>query len=277
MKLKHNKKRNTAFLFEALVREMTRAAIRKDQKTLANCKGILKVHFSKGTVLYEELNLYRSLYETRGLSNTSAQKLMTEVRSLHSSLTLEKAEEIFKAQSVVIKEINHNVTKNVFSNFVPNYKNIATVYQILNGELAPEKRVLLEEVVCEALTNKKNKSSDPTSPQVDNLIIKNFIKKFNERYSGALHEEQNKLLNNYVLSFSDNGLALKAYLHEEIGRLRTVVNSSLKIEEISQDEDMVDKTHKVLSLLDDCSKEKINSQMLEDILKIQHLAREIEV
>ena len=277
MKLKHNKKRNTAFLFEALVREMTRAAIRKDQKTLANCKGILKVHFSKGTVLYEELNLYRSLYETRGLSNTSAQKLMTEVRSLHSSLTLEKAEEIFKAQSVVIKEINHNVTKNVFSNFVPNYKNLATVYQILNGELAPEKRVLLEEVVCEALTNKKNKSSDPTSPQVDNLIIKNFIKKFNERYSGALHEEQNKLLNNYVLSFSDNGLALKAYLHEEIGRLRTVVNSSLKIEEISQDEDMVDKTHKVLSLLDDCSKEKINSQMLEDILKIQHLAREIEV
>ena len=277
MKLKHNKKRNTAFLFEALVREMTRAAIRKDQKTLANCKNILKVHFSKGTVLYEELNLYRSLYETQGLSNTSAQKLMTEVRSLHSSLTLEKAEEIFKAQSVVIKEINHNVTKNVFSNFVPNYKNIATVYQILNGELAPEKRVLLEEVVCEALTNKKNKSSDPTSPQVDKLIIKNFIKKFNERYSGTLHEEQNKLLNNYVLSFSDNGLALKAYLHEEIGRLRTVVNSSLKIEEISQDEDMVDKTNKVLSLLDECSREKINNQMLEDILKIQHLAREIEV
>ena len=79
------------------------------------------------------------------------------------------------------------------------------------------------------------------------------------------------------MSFSDNGLALKAYLHEEIGRLRTVVNSSLKIEEISQDEDMVDKTNKVLSLLDECSREKINNQMLEDILKIQHLAREIEV
>ena len=37
---KHNKKRNTAFLFEALVREMTKAAIRGDnkkkQKVLSN-------------------------------------------------------------------------------------------------------------------------------------------------------------------------------------------------------------------------------------------------
>ena len=32
MKLKHNKKRNTAFLFEALVRELTKSVVRKDSE-----------------------------------------------------------------------------------------------------------------------------------------------------------------------------------------------------------------------------------------------------
>ena len=30
MRLKHNKKRNTAFVYEALVRELTKAVIKKD-------------------------------------------------------------------------------------------------------------------------------------------------------------------------------------------------------------------------------------------------------
>ena len=42
---KHNKKRNTAFLFEALVREMTKAAIRGDNKKKQK---VLKVIRSNG-------------------------------------------------------------------------------------------------------------------------------------------------------------------------------------------------------------------------------------
>ena len=32
MKLKHNKKRNTAFLYEVLIKEYTKAVVRKDNK-----------------------------------------------------------------------------------------------------------------------------------------------------------------------------------------------------------------------------------------------------
>jgi hypothetical protein len=147
MKLKHNKKRNTAFLFETLIREMTRAAIRKDAKALASCKAILKEYFSAGTALHEELQLYRSLYETYGLSKSSAEKLLAEVRESYSKLINEKSAVMFTEQSAVIKKINKDVSKDVFSNFVPQYKNIATIYQIFNGDLAPAKRVLLEELI----------------------------------------------------------------------------------------------------------------------------------
>ena len=91
MKLKHNKKRNTAFLFEALVRELTRTAIRKDAQSSGACKAILKEHFSSGSVLYEELKLYRALYETQGLSRTSAEKLIKEVRETYKKLLTEKS------------------------------------------------------------------------------------------------------------------------------------------------------------------------------------------
>ncbi len=36
MRLKHNKKRNTAFIFEALSQEMTKAIVEKDDKKKAD-------------------------------------------------------------------------------------------------------------------------------------------------------------------------------------------------------------------------------------------------
>jgi hypothetical protein len=276
MKLKHNKKRNTAFLFEALVRELTRAAIRKDANASTVCKAILKEHFSVGTVLHSELKLYRALYETYNLSRPSAEKLLKEIRESYTKMTQKKSEEIFSEQSAVIKKINEDVSTSVFSNFVPQYKNLATVYQIFNGGLPPEKRILLEEVVCDSLSGAPPSAKEKKTHQVDNLVMKNFVKKFNDRYGGSLHEEQNTLLNNYVLSFSDNGLSLKAFLHEEIGRLRNAVNGGIQKEEISNDNDMTNKANQVIDMLNSFSKKKVDSAMLENVLKVQSLVREIE-
>ena len=153
MKLKHNKKRNTAFLFEALVREYTRAAIRKDERVMTECRVILKNYFSVNTILGKELSLYRSLYETVGLSKSAAEKLILEVRRAYKDIISESQNEIFAEQSAVINKINKNVSTNVFSNFVPQYKNLATVYQIFNGGLPPEKRILLEEYISGAISS----------------------------------------------------------------------------------------------------------------------------
>ena len=54
MKFKHNKKRNTAFLYEALIQEYTRAIINTEPQIQKNVKNILKEFFSKGKVLHEE-------------------------------------------------------------------------------------------------------------------------------------------------------------------------------------------------------------------------------
>jgi len=171
--------------------------------------------------------------------------------------------------------MNKNLPKEVFDTFVPNYKNLATVYQIFNGEVAPAKRILLEDVVLESMTWKPSGNKDEKI-QVDNLVIKNFIKKFNQKYVAKLGESQSKLLQNYILSFSDNGVGLKAFLNEEIGRLKNILSSSLKMEELKQDNDMLSKTRKVLTILEDFKSKKINKDSLMKVLKIQDLVREIK-
>ena len=40
--MKHNKKRNTAFLYECLIKELTKAIVREDKKRQTITKNILK-------------------------------------------------------------------------------------------------------------------------------------------------------------------------------------------------------------------------------------------
>lgn len=274
MKVKHNKKRNTAFLFETLVRELTRAVIRKDINTKNDVTSILKEHFAAGTVLHKELNLYRSLYETKNLPRGTAERLLSEVKSQYSLL---EKKNIFSEQGNVIRKMNKKLSKEVFGTFVPSYKNLATVYQIFNGEVAPAKKILLEDNILSQMTEQPASDKDqPLTAQVDNLVIKNFINKFNTKYGGTIDESQSRLLQNYILSFTDNAVGLKSFLNEEITRLRQTLASGMKKEDIAQDPDMVEKSDKIINYLNEFKNQPFTKDSIAQILKIQSLVKEIE-
>ena len=233
----------------------------------------MKECFGAGTLLHKELVFYRSLCEARNLTESSALRLLDEVKKEYKKLD-KKA--IFLEQGRTIRRMHNELSKEVFNTFVPNYKNLATVYQIFNGKMPPTQRVLLEEAVLVSMAGKNLKAAGEVKAQPDNLVMKNFIKKFNRKYGGTLGEKQSRLLQGYILSFSDNGVGLKAFLNEEIGRLREVLQSGLATEEIKEDEDMVTKTNKILDILEQFKYNKITNKSLSQVLKIQDLAREIE-
>ena len=64
--MKHNKKRNTAFLYECLIKELTKAIVRNDTKTKNNLINVIKENFKAGTILKKELDIYKSLLEGTG-------------------------------------------------------------------------------------------------------------------------------------------------------------------------------------------------------------------
>ena len=271
MKLKHNKKRNTAFVYESLVREMTKAIVEKNLELKNDIVSIIKEHFAKNSLLYRELKLYKTICETYDLEPHTAERLVYEIKKEHTKLD---KQELFTEQSVLIKKINSILSNSVFSNFVPNYKSLATAYQIFNEETPIKKRVLLEQALVEKISSKREKKQLEVKP-IDNLVYKSFVNKFNSEYASRLISEQKELLSKYISSFADNGLEFKIFLNEEISRLRSSLDSSLVVEEIKKDPEMIKKTKEVIEVLNNFKKENINKNMIMKILKIQNLVKEI--
>ena len=270
-KTRHNKKRNTAFIYEALVRELTKCVVDKEEGRKEVVVSIIKSHFKKGSPLREELDLYKVLYEAEDLEAQMCERLISEVKRSHDRLN---KEEVFQEQTAIINKINKSLSKSVFTNFVPNYKDLATIAQILNPDVSVKHRVLLESNLAQALSVDTNLTKAEMAP-IDNLVYKTFVKKFNDQYEGKLFKEQEDLLSRYITSFHDNGLELKIFLNEEFCRLKGLLNDWLKAEELAEDDILRENTIKVLSVLDTYKDADIDAAMIQQVLNIQSLAEEL--
>tara|TARA_Y100000296_G_scaffold87423_2_gene133627 strand:+ start:388 stop:1224 length:837 start_codon:yes stop_codon:yes gene_type:complete len=273
---KHNKKRNTAFLYEALVREATKAIVSKDDATKRIIINLLKEFFAPSAILAEELNLYAALSETHKLASPTAEKLVYQVREAHSALN---QDDIYNAQSQLIRRINSQLSSGVYTNFVPNYKSLATISQLFGSgsETHDIKRgVILEQQVVDSLIKADKEEMLQEMKPIDNLVFKTFVSKFNESYADSLLSEQKELLNKYILSFIDNGIDVKIYLNEEISRLHNILTSALKMKEINSDEHMFESTKSVLKLVENFKEMPINKALIKKVMKVQDLVREIK-
>tara|TARA_B100000900_G_C20488062_1_gene678344 strand:- start:12 stop:854 length:843 start_codon:yes stop_codon:yes gene_type:complete len=273
MRFKHNKKRNTAFLYESLLKEMSKAVVRGDDNKRIVVMTILKDFFSPGKVLREELALYKFLYETKKVDLYTAERIIQEARKDYESLDLKQ---IFNEQTRLINVINKKLGSDMFSTFVPNYRSLATISQIFNTKMAAKSRVLLERKIMSVMVEKEQAPVKMTNmPALDKLTYKTFVDKFNDKYGSELLKEQKDLLTRYILSLTDNGVSLKIYLNEEISRLKSELNSAVKAEKYKNDEMITEKISDVASLLESFSKRKVDGMVIEKILRVQSFVEEM--
>tara|TARA_R110002126_G_scaffold260177_1_gene403157 strand:- start:436 stop:1266 length:831 start_codon:yes stop_codon:yes gene_type:complete len=272
MRLKHNKKRNTAFVYEALVRELTESVVKNNKNKQNKIVSIIKDHFTKGSALNEELNLYRTIYETRDIDKNVAEKIVVEVKQKYNSLDKRS---LFVEQSALINKINKTLSNKIFNNFVPNYKSIASVYSIFQNALPIKDRVLLEENIIEQMSSSVVVKEETQQP-IDTLVYSTFVDKFNQEYSEALNEGQKTLLSHYVSSFADNGLELKIYLNEEIARLKGKLSEAQSAENNKDNIELSEKISKVYTILEETTERPIDTATLEVVLRTQDLLEEIE-
>ena len=269
MKAKHNKKRNTAFVYEALIREMSKAVLVGDKALQNKVLEILKKHFSEHSLLGKELGCYKALTESTDLDKYTAEKMLYRARQAYEDLD---STEIFKEQSQVIKAINKEISSDVFSNFVPNYRSYATISQIFNTKTSVKKKVILEQEIVRNITNKSDDKNNSLKP-IDSLVVKTFTKNFNDKYK-ALLPEQKYLLGKYIFSFDQNEADFRLYLSEELTRIKKEVEKSLQLEDVYTDEAMVTNTKKVLNDIDGFNVSTIREVEVKKILKLQKLVSE---
>ena len=272
MKLKHNKKRNTTFLYEALVKEITKAVMDKDVEKKNTLVAMVKEHFAPGTALRKELDLVKALCETKHVDVYTAERLVSESKKQYDTLD---QKQLFEEQSQVIDKVNKAVGKQAFNNFVPNYKYLATISQLFSGQTTVKQRVLLERALIGAMAakpGKPNKSKE--MPHVDKLVFKTVIENFNKKYGDELLTEQKDLLNKYIVSSLGSGVEFKVYMNEEIGRLKEEVSTLHDKQVFSENKDLGEKLAEVKEALNKLQIRKIDPAMIEKVMQVQKLVKE---
>ena len=270
MKTKHNKKRNTGFIFEALIRELTKSVLAKNIKKASRVRSIIREYFSNGKALKKELDCYKALCEADNLDGYTAEKLVYEIKREHGSINQKK---LFIEQSKMIRQINREIGSDLFSTFIPNYRALATVSQIFSDQTPVKKKVLMEKHVLETLTQRVDEKVEKNLKPIDDLVVKTFTNKYNDQYSELL-PEQKGLLNRHILSIRDGGTDFKVFLNSELRRLHTEVKNSLVLEDVRSDEQMINNTNSVLKIIESFDAAEFSSENLKTVLKIQKLANE---
>lgn len=269
MKNRHNKKRNTAFVYEALIKEATASVLKKEHDRKEAVVSLLKKYFNSNSILSKDLDCYRSLYETKGLSENDCRRLLSETKLEKRMIDDVK---LFELQTQMINDINKQIGSSIFNHYVPNYKTLATIDQLFSLKTTPKNKIMLENELIQFMTA-DNVSNNEL--QIDSVVVNTFINKFNDKYSDELLEEQKNLLTHYITSFTDNSLELKMYLNTEIVRLKDELISARSLKEINEDGDMASKLEKIIEKLASFSSSEINDDVLLTVLKTQNLTKEL--
>ena len=234
-KIKHSKIKNTGILFELLTRQITADVLAgKSTKSV----GILKKFFNEKTELGKELELYKLLSEKNYNSEVKANDLLNVVikqrQNLNNSdLRREKYNLISS-----IKE-NYNVT-DFFNGRIPNYRLLASIYNIFQSETTDEKfkadqLVNSKFTVLEHITHKKiddekikQKVIAEYSKQDKDLRLLAYeilVDKFNKKYK-KLTESQRDLLRKYIYNISNTN-SLKEFIEKESIQIKKQLQSFL--------------------------------------------------
>ena len=227
--IKHSKFRNTGFLFELLVRQVT-SDILNNRKGIA--EGLLKKYFNSKTELSNELKLYQFIVSERYNSENRAERFVDAVVESRAKLDEKK---ILKEKYNLIKEIKDNYAiEDFLRSQIPNYKVLASVYKIFEYKVNVDqnydpkdfvntKYTLIEHLIGKTPTTKaltettKHSDLKKEDKEIKLLSYKIIVDSFNKKYNN-LNDRQKGLLKEYINSYtnSDN---LKKHVVGEVKSL----------------------------------------------------------
>ena len=267
MKINHNKKRNTAFIFEVLVQELTKSSIKEDHNRKNLIVGILKEFYSKNKILKQELEIYKSFEDISSKDNVLVDKILQEAKKQFVSLN---RQQVFKEQSKIINIINKTLGQESWKNYIASYKKLATINQALTQDKNPKRQVLAEQKLVQMLLT--TDTENIKLPKINNLAMSAFIQKFNEKYTSVLSEQQKIFLSKYINSNDDNNLELKTYLYQEVENINNFLNENKNRfgQEISE------KIKKVLAKVDGYKTQKFSDEIVFEVFRIQSLVSELQ-
>ena len=228
-KIKHSKFKNTGFIFELLVRQIT-SEIMSANKSVA--ERILKEHFNSKKELSKELKLYQYLVNEKYNSESKAEKFIDTVCEARKRLDESK---ITKEKYNLIKSIKENYNIDEFiKSPVSNYKALASIYKVFEvittseqyepTEIVNARFTITETIINSSIQNKDVKLKDAVMEEYKKIdedlraiSYKLLVESFNTKYKN-LTGEQKALLREYINNINNTG-KLNEYIDKEVTKL----------------------------------------------------------
>ena len=209
-KIKHSKFKNTGFIFELLVRQVT-AEIMSSNKSVT--EKILKEYFNSKKELSKELKLYQYLINEKYNSEAKAEKFIDTILEARKRLDEKK---IVKEKYNLIKSIKETYNLDEFiKSPISNYKVLASIYKVFeskvnNGydikDVFNSKITLIENITSKPVS--QNNKPDAESAKllemykkqdkdIRLLTYKILVESFNKKYT-HLDTTQKSILREYI-------------------------------------------------------------------------------
>lgn len=238
MKVKHSKFKNTAILFELLVKQITQEVLSNSTKNLS--EKIIKEFFNSKKELAKELRLYNWIMKERFSSNDDAKLFLSEVIEERKKLDESK---LAKEKYNLIRTIKESYELEKFlSSNLQNYKLLASIYKVFESKTHGIKVEIREFIdsnntILEHITNKKQtkKPQDnlyeefkKQSEDLRLLTYKLLIENFNSKYSN-LDDSQKSLLREFINNVSNTSTFSKFITEETKKALSSLISESKDI------------------------------------------------
>jgi hypothetical protein len=225
-KIKHSKFKNTGFIFELLVRQVT-SEILSSNKSVAET--ILKEFFNSKKELSKELKLYQYLINEKYNSESKAEKFIDTICEARKRLDEKK---LTKEKYSLIKEIKERYNIDEFiKSPISNYKTLASIYKIFevitsNEQYEPTDIVnsrftITENIINTSIQNKDSKIKDAVLEEYRKqdedlraVSYKLLVESFNNKYKN-LTANQKALLREYINNINNTG-KLNEYVSNEV-------------------------------------------------------------
>ena len=228
-KIKHSKFKNTGFIFELLVRQIT-SEIMSANKSVA--ERILKEHFNSKKELSKELKLYQYLINEKYNSESKAEKFIDTILEARKRLDETK---LTREKYNLIKEIKDTYNLEEFiKSPISNYKTLASIYKIFEvastdeqydpTDIVSSRFTITESIINSSIQNKDAKLKDLVMEEYKKqdedlraVPYKLLVESFNNKYKN-LTNEQKGLLREYINNINNTG-KLNEYVSNEITKL----------------------------------------------------------
>ena len=228
-KIKHSKFKNTGFIFELLVRQVT-SEILSSNKSVAET--ILKEFFNSKKELSKELKLYQYLINEKYNSESKAEQFINTILEARKRLDEKK---LIKEKYNLINEIKETYNLDEFiKSSISNYKTLASIYKLFETvttdeqydptDVVSSRFTIAENIINSSIQNKDSKIKDAVLEEYKKqdedlraVSYKLLVESFNSKYKN-LTNEQKSLLREYINNINNTG-KLNEYVFNEVFKL----------------------------------------------------------